>query len=100
MLNVCSVNTAKDLIDHRVCSLFFKIKGTRAGIGFVIFFYFLHMKYSWYSEYIYVKKKNIPNRDYNETGAISKYVSNMAFLYEIYREKLFVLNFDFKKTNS
>ena len=36
------------------------------------------MQYSWYSEYIYVKKI-IPHRDCSETGAISKYVSNIAF---------------------
>ena len=36
--------------------------------------------------YINVIKKNIPHRDCSETVAISKYVSNTAFLYEIYSE--------------
>ena len=39
-------------------------------------------------------KKIIPHRDCRETGAITNYVSNIAFLYEIYRENA---NFRFKK---
>ena len=43
-------------------------------------------------------QKSIPHRDCSETGAISKCVSNIAFLFEINREKtlLFALNFDLK----
>ena len=37
--------------------------------------------------------KNIPHRDCSETWAISKYVSNITFLY---KTLLFVLNFDLK----
>ena len=47
------------------------------------FFYFLHMYYQWYSDYIYVEK--IHHRDCSETGAISEYVSDVAFFYEIYK---------------
>ena len=32
-------------------------------------------------------QKTIPHRDCSETGAISKYMSNVAFLYEIYMGK-------------
>ena len=32
-------------------------------------------------------QKTIPHRDCSEKGVISKYVSNVAFLYQIYREK-------------
>ena len=50
---------------------------------------------------VYLCEKNISHRDYSETGTISKYVSNMAFLYEIYRENTtFRSKFRFKKTNS
>ena len=46
---------------------------------------FAYVIFMVFRVYIYVKK-TIPHRDCSETGAISKYVSNMAFLYEIYWE--------------
>ena len=108
MLNVCSVNTAKDLIDHNnkvivyaVC--FWKLRRPELiavwKIGFVnvlIFAYVILMVFR-----VYLCEKNTPHCDYSETGAISKYVSNMAFLHEIYRENTtFRSKFRFKKTNS
>ena len=45
------------------------IKEAQAGCSFKIKKKIWHMQYSWYSEY----------RDCSETGAISKYVSNIAF---------------------
>ena len=45
-------------------------------------------------------KKIIPHRDCSEMVAISKYVSNIAFLYEIYRENAtFRTKFRIKKKN-
>ena len=45
--------------------------------------------------------KKVPYRDCNEMGAISKYVSNRAFLYEIYRKNdTFSNKFGLRKTKS
>ena len=42
-------------------------------------------------------QKTIPDRDCSETGAISTNVSNIAFLYEIYRKNaIFRTKFRFK----
>ena len=54
--------------------------------GSVIFFYFCICNIHGIPS-IHMCKKNIPHRDCSETGAISKYVSNVAFLYEIYSGK-------------
>ena len=87
-----------------VLNKYIYIKEARAGCGLKNrlhdFFLFLYVLYR-YSDYIYAKKK-ILHRNCSETGAISNYVSNIAFLYEMYREKtlLFALNFNKKKPNS
>ena len=77
----------------------------RAGCGLknrlrefsLIFAYVIFMVFR-----IYLCEKNIPHRDCSEMGAISKYVSNIAFfVWNILgKTLLFALNFDLKKTNS
>ena len=81
------------------------VKESRAGCGLKnrlreflkIFAYVILMLFR-----VYLFEKIIPHCDCRETGAISKYVSNIVFFVGNIKGKtlLFVQNFDLKKTNS
>ena len=57
------------------------------NIGSLVFFYVCISNINGVPSIFMLKKNPIPERDSSETGTISKNVSNVAFLYEIYREK-------------
>ena len=95
----------KEILKSNLDYVTIRFKEARAGCGLknrlrefsFIFAYVIFMVFR-----IYLCEKNIPHRDCSEMGAISKYVSNIAFfiLNILGKTLLFALNFDLKKTNS